>query len=246
VLIPRHRFYTTLLLLNLLLMVVGIGLPPAHQNLIRPGYMLMGLLLLLGLGGRPPTRLSGWRIYVFPLLGVTTLAVDLLWWITPLRRFSGLPLLLMWICFVAIGVSRLVVLLGKERRVNWAVLQGALAGYLLLGITSGLLMTVLETVHPGSFTSLHHQLPVVLRPTDVDRLRLDFTQLNYFAFECLTTVGFGDIAPVSSWARVISVGVAMVGPLYIAVVMGVLISRITASQTTKEVEEFEEQRDLLR
>jgi hypothetical protein len=42
------------------------------------------------------------------------------------------------------------------------------------------------------------------------------------------------------------VGVAMVGPIYIAVVMGVLISRITASQTTKEVEEFEEQSDLLR
>jgi hypothetical protein len=54
------------------------------------------------------------------------------------------------------------------------------------------------------------------------------------------------LEPVSSWARVISVGVAMVGPIYIAVVMGVLISRITASQTTKEVEEFEEQRDLLR
>jgi hypothetical protein len=106
VLIPRHRFYTTLLLFNLLLMVVGIGLPPAQQNLIRPGYMLMGLLLLLGLGGRPPTRLSGWRIYVFPLLGVTTLAVDLLWWVTQLPRFSGLPLLLMWICFAAGGAVR--------------------------------------------------------------------------------------------------------------------------------------------
>jgi hypothetical protein len=152
----------------------------------------------------------------------------------------------MWICFVAIGVSRLVALLGRERRVNWAVLQGALAGYMLLGLTSGLLMTLLETVHPGSFTRRHHQLPVVLRPSDVDPLMLDFTRLHYFAFECLTTVGFGDIAPVSSWARVISVGVAMVGPIYIAVVMGVLISRITASQTTKEVEEFEEQSDLLR
>ena len=54
-----------------------------------------------------------------------------------------------------------------------------------------------------------------------------FARINYYAFVCLTTVGFGDITPNLPLSRIISVCTAIAGPLYLAVVMGVLISRYT-------------------
>jgi hypothetical protein len=50
-------------------------------------------------------------------------------------------------------------------------------------------------------------------------------RLNYFAFVCLTTVGFGDIVPVTRQAQMFSVAVSLIGTTYLALVMGVLISR---------------------
>ena len=40
-------------------------------------------------------------------------------------------------------------------------------------------------------------------------------------------MGYGDIIPVRSAAQISSIGLSILGPLYIAVVMGLLISRLT-------------------
>ena len=55
-----------------------------------------------------------------------------------------------------------------------------------------------------------------------------FSKINYFAFICLTTVGFGDITPVQPIARMLAVTTAVVGQLYLAVVMGILIGRFSS------------------
>jgi hypothetical protein len=70
---------------------------------------------------------------------------------------------------------------------------------------------------------------------------LDFSRLNYFAFVSITTVGYGDIVPVRRMAQMACVTLSVVGPLYIAIVMGLLISRYTV-QTQLEEELEDEQR----
>ena len=102
---------------------------------------------------------------------------------------------------------------------------------------------MLETTHPGSFTNIHDKngrLLVALPDLAVPgRMvwELDFVGLNYFAFQCLTTVGFGDITPITTLAQMLSVAIAVAGPLYLAVVMGLLIARLTSSETREEKEE---------
>jgi voltage-gated potassium channel len=51
----------------------------------------------------------------------------------------------------------------------------------------------------------------------------------YFSFATLTTVGYGDIAPVSSVARMLAVMEAVTGLFYVAV----LISRLVALYSTQ-------------
>jgi hypothetical protein len=107
---------------------------------------------------------------------------------------------------------------------------GGLAGYLLLGIQGGLLLTVIDTLLPGSFrdtaTGALVQLPPIgsaLAATSVWDLNVQ--RITYFAFVSLTTVGYGDIAPIKPVAQLASVALSVLGPFYLAVVLGVVVSR---------------------
>ena len=54
----------------------------------------------------------------------------------------------------------------------------------------------------------------------------------YFSFTTLTTLGYGDIVPVHPLARSLAYLEAIVGPLFVAV----LIARLVALQVTSETE----------
>jgi len=215
--------------------MVFLALPETLRWAGALGYSLTALLLLVSLEGQVR---HGGRIrrldLPYRLLGLAALLAQWFWYFTPvINRDSGLPLLALMTLFVAWSLLRLVGYLAEERRVNGQVLMGAMAGYLLLGLTAGLLLTVLETVQPGSFSSSHQALGRVLPDplagqTDLQRVwELDFVRLNYFAFATITTVGYGDVLPTTPLAQMISIGFGMIGPFYLALVMGLLISRYT-------------------
>ena len=69
-----------------------------------------------------------------------------------------------------------------------------------------------------------------------------FSQINYFAFICLTPVGFGDIEPVLPVSRMLAVVTGIIGPLYLAVVMGVLIGRYTNQVEEEDIFEHDDRR----
>jgi voltage-gated potassium channel len=170
-------------------------------------------------------------------LGILTVVVGLLWSLTPLeQRDNGIPLMLLWSLFSVWSSLRLVRSLSAERRVNSPVLIGAFAGYLMLGLTSGLLCSALETIQPGSFTDLQHQGTSLLgqgagQPVGQPVWTLSFVRLNYYAFVSLTTMGYGDVLPATPQAQMLGVVIASLGTFYVAVVMGLLISRLIANET---------------
>ena len=91
------------------------------------------------------------------------------------------------------SVIRLVTRFANTRRVTEALLMGATAGYLHIGLAAGLVMSALETIQPGSFQPL--EMANVGDSSVLASARL-FSVINYYAFVCLTTVGFGDISPM--------------------------------------------------
>lgn len=132
------------------------------------------------------------------------------------------------------SLIRLVKQLSRERQVSEMVLMGAAAGYLLLGISAGLVMNALYTVEPNSFALL--DLPnqtITSNNHSVLNTPQRFAEINYFAFVCLTTVGFGGIKPILPAARMVSVTTSIVGPLYLTLMMGTLISRFSGNTNSK-------------
>ncbi len=236
----REKIYELLLALCIVVLV-SFAFP--RLSWIGPlGYALIALLLTQLVMIRKTVLTLEDRLY--QLLGLAALIALLMWEVTPVRWvISGVPLVLTWSVLVGWSVIRLVEQLSQERKVTAGLLMGAAAGYMLLGLTAGLVMSAVETIQPGSFEPLNILQESSSGPdASVLVSTRAFSQINYFAFICLTTVGFGDIQPVMPISRMLAVVTGIIGPLYLAVVMGVLIGRYTNQVEEKEIFKHDDRR----
>lgn len=207
--------------------MVCFALPFPWNRFASVGYLLFGVVLIRCLG-RP--GVGAWSVRLYRSLGVAALVVWSIWILIPQGlRSAGIPVIVLWTLFSGWSAIRLIEQLSAERRVTGAVLCGALAGYLTLGLCAGLLFCALETLQPGSFSAVR------LSPAEGSALLAlrggEFMRLNYFAFVTLTTMGYGDILPTTAPAQMASVALAVIGTLYVAVVMGLLISRLMVQES---------------
>jgi hypothetical protein len=100
-------------------------------------------------------------------------------------------------------------------RVTSDKIFAAICVYLLAGFVWTYAYALLEDVRPGSFADSTE----AGRTDDVARV----TQLRYFSFATLTTLGYGDILPRSSTARTMAVLEAVMGQIYLAVLVARLV-----------------------
>ena len=63
----------------------------------------------------------------------------------------------------------------------------------------------------------------------------DLSEALYFAFITALSIGYGDIAPVTTLGRVISVGIGLVGMVFVG--LSVAIATRALSDTIKKLEE---------
>lgn len=132
--------------------------------------------------------------------------------------------------FLVVTVIALVSRLFIIRSVTLDTISAAICAYLLMGIAFAYAFAVVELVNPGSFGA-----KLFLRPTvGVAPLLASFHSLLYYSFVCLTTTGFGDIAPVSEAARSLSVLESVLGQFYMAILIARLVSLEVAQSMMQE------------
>jgi Ion channel len=94
-------------------------------------------------------------------------------------------------------------------------IYGAICVYLLVGYAWAFGYAIIEELQPGSFSG-----PAATNPVDYITLVM---QMRYFSFITLTTVGYGDIVPQSPAARTFATLEAVVGQVYLAVLVARLV-----------------------
>jgi len=116
--------------------------------------------------------------------------------------------------FFYVGVILIFSIFGKRDRVDLDLIYGAISVYLLIGFAFAYLCLSLETAGPGAFENIleHTGESGDMLPAFV-----------YYSFVTLTTVGYGDVAPVTRPGEVLSYVEAMAGQLYLTVLVARLV-----------------------
>lgn len=111
------------------------------------------------------------------------------------------------------------VAIGNEINPNRII--GAICIYLMLGIMWGGAYAMVEYLRPDSFSGSADVLSPGLGPDWV-----------YYSFVTITTLGYGDITPLTPTARALSVAEAITGQFYIAVLVAGLVSAYISSKSS--------------
>ncbi len=102
------------------------------------------------------------------------------------------------------------------------VLCGSIAAYLMLGLMWTVAYWLVDQLTPGGAFSFN---------TNRGAQSMNGFTGFYFSFITLSTVGYGDITPVSHAARWLAAMEAMTGLLYVAVLIARLVSLYSASKS---------------
>jgi hypothetical protein len=115
------------------------------------------------------------------------------------------------IIFIGYIITLILRHIFRQENITQETIYGAIVAYILIGILWFFLYNLTEILHPGSF-SIAPVLDAESRKT-----------LYYFSFVTLTTLGYGDISPLSAPARSLAMLEAIVGQMYIAVLIARLV-----------------------
>ena len=113
--------------------------------------------------------------------------------------------------FIFVIIRSLLVFMFKSEEVTREVIYAAILLYLLAAFMWAYAYTCLELLDPASFN-------VSLSPG-----RADFLVFQYYSFVTITTLGYGDITPGTDVAKTFSAIEAVVGQLYLVIVVAWLV-----------------------
>ncbi len=210
------------LLKALLVFLIGVPVADDLTMLSRPAVraLMFSCLLIIGVWS---LKGSGRFFYVgmtFVLIGIKMNVVSVN---IPSQVFVyGSFAALFGFLLIAISCTLKQVVVGTEISANRLV--GAVCIYLLLGVIWAVAYTVLNMISPGSFQGFSL---LADRAWDSEWL--------YFSFVTMTTLGYGDISPISATARSLAYMQAVFGQLYVAIlVAGLVGAYISSRQSNKQ------------
>ncbi len=206
------------LLVALLILIIGVPIAYDLELISLPISRVLGVssVLAIGVGSlRGSGRLFHVGIFLVVagiVLSVLSVAGD-----NDTLHFISQLTLFVFLLLATFNAMRQVAV-GNEINPNRIV--GAVCVYLLLGVMWSIAYSALEYSQPGSFKGLTELASPAWNPDWI-----------YFSFVTITTLGYGDITPLTQTARSLSFAEAIVGQFYIAVLVAGLVSAyISAKQ----------------
>ncbi len=223
---------STILLASLILMYAYL---PLQQEFEIRGleYVLIGIVMAM------VYTVSASRNRFLVAFGLGLL-ITVLFIFTDTEEIKSLELTLALYAVVGlfIGYSALLILyeVTQSQEFNYHLIVSALSAYMLLALLWAIIYTIIEIARPGSFL-VNNDLAIGLpeEPSSIFELSL------YFSMITITTVGYGDITPVSPVARSIATLEPIVGQLLMTVLVAWLVGMFISASLVKREEQREKQ-----
>ncbi len=227
-LLQKHRF--AILLAALFALLAAGAITPLFQPIVHPlalriaSMVVLALLVLAGVNAVCETR----RLTRIALaLAIPSLVFDT---VSVAARHRGVLVVNHALSIAFFGFAAVVIVrfLFRSKRITFDLICASLCAYLLLAIAWAHVYSAVAVAQPWGF-----RLPESLgtQPEDF-RTGGDFGVVAlYFSLVTLTTLGYGDIIPLSSSARILASLEAVIGQVYLAVLVARLVGLHIAQAT---------------
>ncbi|MCG8586104.1 MAG: ion channel [Pirellulales bacterium] len=226
-----HRFATLLAALMLMFFygpIVQLFAQSLQPLVARVGVgVSFTLMLLAAVFGVSNDRRLLWRTL---LLAVPTIVAELadVVFFTRETHIISHTLGAIFLFYVIVVLFRFIF---STKRVTEDTIYAALCVYLLAAVMWALGYSLLSMYEDNAFYySMSEQLPPDAMRFGAVPAGLEF----YFSIVTMTTLGYGDIVPVSSAARAMATFQAVVGQLYLAVLVARLVGLHVAESARKQ------------
>jgi len=121
------------------------------------------------------------------------------------------------VLFFLIIVIQLIQQVANSKIVSRDVILESINGYLLMGLNGSILFALVRRIQEHAFSYSNPQVHY-------------FSESIYFGFITQTTIGFGDITPVSDLARLLTITMGICGQMYIAIIIAMLVGKYLSQQ----------------
>ncbi len=200
------------------------------QSFVSPHDRLQRILLnimFLIVVSSAIRSLSGSKIRMWAtiVLGVAAYALS---WVDELQSskwVTGSANACIFAVFVLL-ISTLATTVFGKGPVDANRIVGAVSIYFLIGLAWAFVYALIELMSPGSFKMASGGPIIETRPGFVN-------EFIYFSNVTLTTLGYGDVIPLTSPARMFATLEAMIGQLYVAIVIARLVG-LQISQSVRD------------
>lgn len=207
--------YGFLLIVLMLILSFGSSLTELRHGEIAIAVVFTALMLSAGVAVShvPKTRR---RLLAFALIVIAadaSLALD-----------PAMPLIVaassLRVTFLGFVTFAMLSHIVRTEHVTHDTILGGVAVYLLIGFFFQSAFGIVEVFYPGSF--LAGDVAVSALPS-ADSAHGRYPALVYYSFVTLSTVGFGDIMPTWSLPQSLSTAEAVIGQLYLVILVASLV-----------------------
>ena len=129
------------------------------------------------------------------------------------------------ILFFLIVIFSLIHEMATAKIITARVIMASISGYLLLGIIYSVLIVAIIQRDADAFN-------FVREGNGTGNPISNLSGSLYFGFVTLASLGYGDIVPLKPYTRSLATLIAVSGQLYIATIIGILIGKFAASDTS--------------
>lgn len=209
----ENEFSFLLFTLALLIVIPSFFFDPTLQHLVI--HILLSIVLLAGVNSViDDSKLRR----IGAVLATISFGLHWLDYFIPPTKFLAVARIVFFLIFFTVILYHQVRLIYSRKVVTIDTIYGAFNGFILLGLIGGFHAMLIETILPFSYG--------IALDTNT---YLDF-ELIYFSFVTLTTLGYGDVVPLTTPAQTLSIILSISGQLYMTFLVAMLVGKYIRSE----------------
>lgn len=202
----------------LISLIFWIGLSPIFNSFLSTSILDIIVLSIINISAFYFFYRDGYKVIAYLLIPVSLVFTWLANLFPDVVVFYSIMRFALLVLFLLITVH-LIVKIFKSKKVDENVIYASIAGYIMIGLMASILCWLVNWIHPDSYS-------VQVGSGKI----LDFA---YYSFVTMSTLGYGDVTPISEASRSLAIFITLIGQFYMTVLIALLIGKFLSQKKSE-------------